>query len=170
MCIAKLILTFAILFLFACQPSIRFASKPTQAKTTENTEHSPKDKASITDPIRATIVDAAYQMIGKPYCYGGESPDCFDCSGLVWSIYADIGKSLPRTAATQFKAARKLDRNEVLPGDLVFFSKGKGISHVGIYTGNNEIVHASTSMGVIKQSLDDSYLKKTLAGFGSLLD
>lgn len=71
---------------------------------------------------------------------GSGGPDAFDCSGLVLAAYRSAGVSLPRTTYAQINAGRRVSRSELLPGDLVFFYSG--ISHVGLYVGNGQMVHA----------------------------
>ncbi|MGW2747535.1 NlpC/P60 family protein [Streptomyces sp. NPDC001450] len=88
----------------------------------------------------AAAVAYAYQKLGSPYVWGATGPDAFDCSGLVQAAYRSAGVSLPRTTYTQINAGRRVSRSELQPGDLVFFYSG--ISHVGIYIGNGQMVHA----------------------------
>jgi len=88
-----------------------------------------------------------------------------DCSGFVQRVYSSVGVQLPRTAAEQFNASKSIAASDSKAGDLIFFSFiGSGISHVGIYAGNNEVIHASSSRGVIRQPLNDSYLSAGYAG------
>lgn len=146
---------------------MRFSSSADRHANTGNTSyHSYNDTYH---EIQSRVVEEAQKWLGVPYCYGGESHNCTDCSGFVMQVFAAVGVELPRTAARQFLSVEKIDPSESAPGDLVFFSRGGSISHVGIYTGNNEIIHASSSRGVIMQSLEDSYLRKTYAGMGRVM-
>ncbi|MEW2104515.1 NlpC/P60 family protein [Streptomyces sp. XHT-2] len=88
----------------------------------------------------AQAVAYARQKLGSPYVWGATGPDAFDCSGLVLAAYRSAGVSLPRTTYAQFDAGRRVSRSELLPGDLVFFYSG--ISHVGLYIGNGQMIHA----------------------------
>ncbi|MDH6623639.1 cell wall-associated NlpC family hydrolase [Streptomyces sp. LBL] len=88
----------------------------------------------------AAAVSFAYAKLGSPYVWGATGPDAFDCSGLVLSAYRAAGVSLPRTTYAQIGAGRRVSRSELLPGDLVFFYSG--ISHVGLYVGNGQMIHA----------------------------
>jgi peptidoglycan DL-endopeptidase CwlO len=88
----------------------------------------------------AAAVAYAYQKIGSPYVWGATGPNAFDCSGLVQAAYRSAGVSLPRTTYAQISAGRRVSRSELLPGDLVFFYSG--VSHVGIYVGNGQMIHA----------------------------
>jgi cell wall-associated NlpC family hydrolase len=88
----------------------------------------------------AAAVSFAYAKLGSPYVWGATGPDAFDCSGLVQAAYRSAGVSLPRTTYAQIDAGRRVSRSELLPGDLVFFYSG--ISHVGLYIGNGQMIHA----------------------------
>ncbi|MFC9909010.1 NlpC/P60 family protein [Streptomyces sp. NPDC059862] len=88
----------------------------------------------------AAAVSYAYQKLGSPYVWGATGPDAFDCSGLIQAAYRSAGISLPRTTYAQIDTGHRVSRSELLPGDLVFFYSG--ISHVGIYVGNGQMIHA----------------------------
>ncbi|MFJ9813908.1 NlpC/P60 family protein [Streptomyces sp. NPDC101151] len=88
----------------------------------------------------SAAIGYAYQKLGSPYVWGATGPDAFDCSGLVQAAYRSAGISLPRTTYAQINAGRRVTRSELQPGDLVFFYSG--ISHVGIYVGNGQMIHA----------------------------
>ncbi|MGW2517119.1 NlpC/P60 family protein [Streptomyces sp. NPDC001617] len=92
------------------------------------------------DTRAAAAVSYAYSKLGSPYVWGATGPSAFDCSGLVQAAYRSVGVSLPRTTYAQIDAGRRVSRSELLPGDLVFFYSG--ISHVGIYIGNGQMIHA----------------------------
>lgn len=109
-------------------------------------------------------IELLKQQLGKPYVWGDEGPDSFDCSGLVQYIYKNaLGINLPRVSYDQSKVGQAVSREDLQPGDLVFFDtmdKGK-VSHVGMYIGNNEFIHAANSKkGVIKSTLTGYYDKK----------
>ena len=105
------------------------------------------------------IVDYALQFVGYPYVYGGSSPKGFDCSGFTSYVYKHFGYSLNRSASNQLDNGTPVSMSELQPGDLVIFKKGttsKRATHVGLYIGNNQFVHASTSkVGVIISKLSD---------------
>ena len=110
--------------------------------------------------------DTALTMVGKPYQYRGDSPEGFDCSGLVRYSYLIAGVDLPHgTASLRQLTVPVLSRN-MRKGDLVFFDQsGKKYSHVGILTNNHRFVHApSTGKRVREDSLDDPYWKKYFLG------
>ncbi|MGW4166862.1 NlpC/P60 family protein [Streptomyces chartreusis] len=88
----------------------------------------------------AAAVSYAYAKLGSPYVWGATGPNAFDCSGLTQAAYREAGVSLPRTTYAQIDAGRRVSRSELRPGDLVFFYSG--ISHVGLYIGNGQMIHA----------------------------
>jgi cell wall-associated NlpC family hydrolase len=108
----------------------------------------------------------AAQLVGKPYRYGGASPSSgFDCSGLVQWSYAQAGRKLPRSTDEQRAAANRIKVSELRRGDLIFFDQeGKKHSHVGIYVGNGEFVHApSSGKRVRRDRLDAPYWSKHIS-------
>ena len=121
---------------------------------------------TIVDPSQISkgqeIADYALQFVGYPYVYGGSSPKGFDCSGFTSYVYKQFGITINRTASTQLDNGTPVSMSELQPGDLVMFKKSgtgsKRASHVGIYIGNNQFVHASTStVGVIVSDMDSAY-------------
>ena len=115
------------------------------------------------------IADYALQFVGYPYVYGGSSPSGFDCSGFTSYVYRQFGYSLNRSAANQLDNGTPVSMSELQPGDLVLFKKAgtgsKRASHVGLYIGNNQFVHASTStVGVIVSSLSEAYYTTGFVG------
>ncbi len=105
------------------------------------------------------IAATAKKYIGAPYLWGGTTAKGFDCSGLIQTVYKANGISLPRTSKQQWTAGRSISRSELQVGDLIFFANTytSGVSHVGIYMGNGQFIHASSSRGVILTSLSSSY-------------
>lgn len=92
------------------------------------------------------VVSAAYKNLGKPYRYGSVGPNYFDCSGLICSIYLnELDIKLERTSSYQINNGQEIDRKNLVPGDLVFFrTSGRKIGHVGLYIGDNNMIHASS--------------------------
>ena len=129
------------------------SSKPTKSKRTV------KGKMDV-----QKVVAEAQSYIGTPYKYGGTSKRGMDCSGLVFTSYKVINKSLPRTAAQLAQSGTKIRRNDLRPGDLVFFNaKGNGtkINHVGLVVSvrgkDVRFIHSTTSRGVREDSLNEGY-------------
>jgi len=109
-----------------------------------------------TSAIAAGLTRSAMRFIGVPYAFGGTSASGFDCSGYVQHVFAMLGVHLPRTADAQYGVGQKVAQIE--PGDLVFFQTySPGPSHVGIYVGNGNFVHSSSSRGVTVSALRESY-------------
>lgn len=98
------------------------------------------------------IVDYAMQFLGVPYVWGGSSPSGFDCSGLTSYVYRACGISIARVADDQMRQGTYVPKEELQPGDLVFFGYGGVASHVGIYVGNNSYLHAPQDNEVVKIS------------------
>ncbi len=107
--------------------------------------------------VHSDVADIARQMIGAPYRYGGRAPDGFDCSGLVYFSYQQVGISVPRTSKEQLKATTPIHLDNARPGDLLFFRDRSKVSHVAIYLGSGRFVHApSTGKQVTVASMDNS--------------
>jgi cell wall-associated NlpC family hydrolase len=133
---------------------------------------------TLTKPVEISDTDAkrliaeARKWIGTPYSYGGSTRQGTDCSGFVMSVYRDVlGMKLPRSSAEQEQYSINIKRDELKPGDLVFFCTGGGsrVSHVGLYTGGGHMIHASTSRGVIDSALDERYYQRTYHSCGRVL-
>lgn len=113
-------------------------------------------EASSTDS--SSISTTASSLKGIRYVYGGTSKTGFDCSGYVNYVFKQHGIKLSRTSSGMFASGEKVDKSDLLEGDLVFFNTtGKGVSHVGIYIGEGKFAHASSSKGVSIAKLDDPY-------------
>lgn len=107
---------------------------------------------------RTSLVEYSKNFLGTPYASGGASPAGFDCSGFTYYVYQQHGVTLPRTSSAQAGVGVSVSRNELIPGDLVFFDTYGGISHVGIYVGGNSFIHSTVPGDVVKiSSLDSSY-------------
>lgn len=124
---------------------------------------------------RTKIIAFAEKSIGVPYVWGGTSPNGFDCSGYTTYVMKEFGITMPRRATDQQKSSVKIKRKDVMPGDLVFFNNGSGVSHVGIIVSNPgqplSMIHASSSKGITVTNLETStYWKKRLDSFGSYIN
>lgn len=116
----------------------------------------------------AAIAAYAKQFVGYPYVYGGSSPSGFDCSGFVRYVCSQLGYSVNRTASAQMDNGTAVSYSQLQAGDLVFFNNGnssKRATHVGIYIGNGQFVHASTSTtGVIISDMNSAYYTTGFVG------
>ena len=109
------------------------------------------DSSASDSSLGQQIADYAVQFVGNPYVYGGSSlTNGTDCSGFTMSVMANFGIGLARTAADQSYGGTSVAISDIQPGDLLFYSDGSGISHVALYIGGGQIVHAATeSQGII---------------------
>lgn len=125
--------------------------------------------------IRNAIVAKVKTYIGCPYKSGATGPDTFDCSGLILSVFHDVaGIQLPRSVKAMYAAVKIVPREEMEEGDLVFFKTtgSDTISHVGIYIGRNQFIHAASdgsNTGVIVSSLTEKYYKNCYSAVGKPL-
>ena len=108
------------------------------------------------------VVSLAQQYLGVPYVYGGSSASGFDCSGFTMYVFSLAGVSLPHGATSQLSYGTEVSRSDLQPGDLVFFQDyGAVASHVGIYIGSDQFIHASSSYYnghcVVISSLTETY-------------
>jgi cell wall-associated NlpC family hydrolase len=111
-------------------------------------------------PGGADVADLAAHYVGSPYRWGGASPAGFDCTGFVMWIYSQFGVSLPHTEAGQLGAGQQVDSSSLQPGDVLVFANTyrRGLSHVGIYLGGGQFVHAVDERhGVLISQLWDGY-------------
>ncbi|WP_110945734.1 C40 family peptidase [Streptomyces avicenniae] len=102
----------------------------------------------------AAAVGFAYAQLGKPYGWGATGPDAYDCSGLTQAAWRAAGVSLPRTSYSQVGVGARVSREQLAPGDLVFYYSG--LSHVGIYVGEGQIIHAARSGTPVRLAPVDS--------------
>ncbi|MEO5574376.1 MAG: C40 family peptidase [Gammaproteobacteria bacterium] len=120
--------------------------------------------------IRLNILRTAQRMLGTPYQYGGATPRGFDCSGLVFYSYKMAGINVPRTSRAQYQQTQAVPPEKLLPGDLLFFSIGGDISHVGIYQGGNIFIHAPVrGKQVSRDSMTSRYWSTHFVRGGRLL-
>lgn len=104
-------------------------------------------------------------VLGVRYVSGGTSTSGFDCSGFTMYIFKQFGIKLPHQSGSQYQMGTKVAKADLEAGDLVFFNtNGKGVSHVGVYVGDNKFAHASSSKGIKVSSLGESYYSKRYVG------
>lgn len=114
--------------------------------------------------VSQSILGIANQFIGVPYVFGGSSPSGFDCSGFTRYVYSAVGIDLPRMADEQFAVGNFVNQSDLQPGDLVFFETyTSGVSHAGIYIGDNKFISA-TSSGIKVDSLRSGYWSARYVG------
>jgi len=112
-----------------------------------------EDKAAGITSGRVSMVSYAKNFLGNPYVWGGTSlTNGTDCSGFTQSIYRNFGYYLPRTSGAQANATRSISSGEARPGDLFFYGNGRRVSHVAMYIGNGQVIHASNKRDGIKIS------------------
>ncbi len=154
--VAVVTTTAAIASVFAVLPAtaqaaplpVAFTATPVVASAPALPQPASADAAAAA--TRAVALDHAMSKVGSPYRYGASGPNAFDCSGLVSWAFKKAGKSLPRTSRAQSKVGTPVSRDQLQPGDLVFFYKP--VSHVGIYLGDGKVLHASTRKSPVKIS------------------
>jgi hypothetical protein len=117
------------------------------------------------------LLSMARQYVGVPYVWAGRSPNGFDCSGFIYYVFDQLGYGLPRMADSQFEVGIPVSRNSLEPGDLVFFETYEpGPSHVGIYIGNDQFIHASSGAGhVTVTPLSKAYYRDRYLGARRIL-
>ncbi|MBO4162895.1 MULTISPECIES: C40 family peptidase [Micromonospora] len=136
-------------------------------RATEAPVKKPKSSASADTPDAPAVsgsagaaVRYAYGAIGKPYVWGAEGPNGYDCSGLTLAAWRSAGKRLPHNAAMQWNATSRVSRGELRPGDLVFYS---GLGHVALYVGDGQVIDApSAGRNVLKRKMN----MMSIAGYG----
>ena len=133
----------------------RIAATQVEESVTTYTQSAPAYDPNLASSKYGHVVGIALQYLGIPYVWGGASPaQGFDCSGLVSYVYAQIGISLPHHAASIWSYGSYVPRDQLEPGDLVFFN---GLSHMGLYIGGDQFVHAPHTGDVVKISSLSGY-------------
>lgn len=127
--------------------------------------------SDVTNQQVSALIDIAKKQIGTPYSWAGSSPSGFDCSGFIYYVFKKAGYQISRvSSSTYFDMGNSVKTPQ--PGDLIFFDTTTNskavISHMGIYIGNNEFIHASSSQGVTITSINNSYFKNRIMGYKSL--
>jgi len=129
-------------------PSTESGNQASTESGNQNESSAPPSSPIVAPTEAAQIaVDTAYAQLGDPYVWAADGPDSFDCSGLTMYSYAAAGISLPHSSNAQSTMGMYVPRDQLLPGDLVFYYSP--ISHVGIYIGNGQIIHAPNTGSVV---------------------
>ena len=120
------------------------------------------DSSTSTSSSASKVISLAKTLLGKPYVWGAQGPSSFDCSGFTYYVFKNsVNVTLPRVSKDQSKYGTSVSKSNLKVGDLIFFdtngSNDGNVSHVGIYMGNNEFIHASSSKGKVVISQMSSY-------------
>ncbi|WP_346905854.1 C40 family peptidase [Clostridium sp.] len=116
--------------------------------------------------IADQVIAEAEKYMGVPYVWGGKTPSGFDCSGFVWYVFKQFGYTLEPPTTTQVKYGTNVSFSNLKKGDLIFFDDtydGPNPTHVGIYAGNGEMIHASDTKGITRANINTSYWKDHFA-------
>ena len=133
-----------------------------QAKKTSSTS-SKNDSDTNVSKSASALISYAKKFLGKPYVWGAQGPNSFDCSGFTYYVFKNkAGITLPRNSAVQSKYGTYVSRRNIKGGDLLFFdtngSNNGAVSHVGLYIGNGQMIHASYSQRkIVTVSINNSY-------------
>ena len=146
------------------------AKKGVAATVREQLRNAPINNNASDSQVK-DLLNFAFQFKGVPYRYGQASPRGFDCSGFTSYVFKRFGFSLDRTSGGQVNDGRRIARNELKPGDLVFFNgraRGKRVGHVGIVTEVNQdhfkFIHASCHRGITESNSTETYYQSRYVG------
>lgn len=127
-------------------------------RTASAAAEKPVFDSALTPDLGQQIATYAQQFVGYPYVYGGSSPSGFDCSGFMQYVFSQFGYSINRTATAQLANGYSVAYEDLRPGDIIYFGYGSTASHVGMYIGNGQFVHAqNSSTGVVITDLSVSW-------------
>lgn len=130
------------LALFVAPLAIVFATLPMNQGQASAMQLTEDVNAVVAFSDGEDVFSIASNYIGTPYCHGGTSPRCFDCSGFVQYVYSKKGVDIARTSYEQYDQATMIPQDEAVVGDLVFFLSGGHVYHVGIYAGEGRVLHS----------------------------
>jgi len=153
--------------MYSCYPLRPLAPPSAMAMQKTSKAHAKTKEAIQNNEITgiADWDDVLLPWLGAPYLPGGNTKNGADCSGFVSSVYMEKERMyIPRSTTEEYRIGKEIDRDNLIVGDLVFFGDGRKVNHVGIYVGNDNFIHASTSSGVMISPLEDSYWKSKYIG------
>lgn len=149
---------------------VRFAARA-DTEREENGKILVYGASEATTRTEQRVVKEAENWLGTPYQYAGTTRNGIDCSALMVHVFNELGIQLPRTSTEQFAIGKRVEFGDLLVGDLVFFDiNGSGVSHVGVYVGSNAFIHASSSSGVVRESLAQTYYARRFVGARRILE
>ncbi|ROS05785.1 spr peptidase [Sinobacterium caligoides] len=157
-CVAMIIL----LGLAGCSssPSTRVPVVTAEASSAVPLPHPPNAQPPYQNVLNQLYIQHK-EWLGVPYRFGGTTRKGIDCSAFVQRTFQErLQLPLPRTTRLQSTQGKQISRNELVPGDLVFFKTGRNRRHVGIYMGSGEFLHASSTHGVMRSKLNNSYWRR----------
>lgn len=164
---------FRLFSLFSLVLSITLLTGCGSSRTSTDKQTATHYNKKLSPAQERELVKEAKKWLGTRYCYGGHSRSGTDCSGMVMEVYKKVcDVKLPRSSREQRDFCKSIRRDDLRRGDLVFFSTGKSkssVSHVGLYIGDGEIIHASSSRGVMVSRLDERYFQRTYHSSGRVL-
>ena len=131
--------------------------------------YSDYENSSAASLLIDDLLAYAKTYLGTPYVYGGNSRHGIDCSAFTQQVFNHFGYNLPRTVSAQYAVCRRVSDSERRPGDLLFFNTCGGLSHIGIYLGNGQFIHAGSIYGVSIRSLSESYFARTYLFAGRII-
>lgn len=157
-----LLLTMMTIFIGACSSLRKADDTYDSSKRSSRTSTSSKEMA-----LRQDMTSYARKYKGARYKYGGNGPKSFDCSGFTCHVLREFNIDLSRTSGEQAKQGRKISLRSAKPGDLIFFGKGRKVSHVALVTKNTKsgvyVIHSTSSRGVVEENVtNSSYWKSRL--------
>ncbi len=163
---------------WSCKSSSSVSANKQNYINSTKTNHKPDDNknrplpAAAKLPVQKTLVTQARTWLGTPYQWGGQTKDGADCSGFVMELYKQaIGVKMPRNSRKQNEYCMPIPTEQLAVGDLLFFASPKSngeIAHVGMYIGDNMMIHSSSSRGVIESDLGQKYYKQYFYGAGRI--
>jgi lipoprotein Spr len=142
-----------------------------ESKTAEHFKYAIKLKIQVELVTDLKLFKVLSEWIGTRYVFGGNTKKGIDCSGFTQQVMKEVYNiDLHRVVGPQFNQCRAIDRNELRTGDLIFFHTTRaGLSHVGLYIGENKFIHASSSRGVVVDDLNAAYYKNAYRKSGRIL-
>lgn len=161
--------------MWSCSSSRHTTSRPATARPSKEQPTHVRCPAADNNPAIDELISEAKKWIGAKYRYGGHSrKDGTDCSGMVMELFLKVFDiKLPRNSAQQQEFCSSIRQKDLQAGDLMFFATGKNrnrVSHVGLYIGGDEMIHASSSRGVIISNINEQYYARNYHSSGRVID